>query len=248
MMGSPIKRHGTTKHSCLPVLFIVIVCLLATSSCAKWNYKISGFGAAHFFPNTKYFRQYDIKKPEGRERNGIGFGFEVQRFKNFAFSVSGVFLQSLNKKYLGCSVDSNGCCINNEMNAEYIETDSLSYFDLDLKYYFYTKANFHFYGGIGFGTQHLDSTNNEPKNYIFSGFDIPYPIGNWTHSFLAGMEYQFKNGVGIFTTYRFRVYDGYKFLGLSGYNGKDSDGDVAGLNWYGHEITLGISYNFTPEY
>ena len=244
--GSFIKRHGTNYYPCRPVLFIVIVCLLATSSCAKWNYKISGFGAAHFFPNTKYFRQYDIKKPEGRERNGIGFGFEVQRFKNFAFSVSGVFLEDLHKKYLGCSPDSSWVCVN---NTEYKESDSLSYFDLDLKYYFYTKANFHFYGGIGFGSQHLDSTNNEPPGiFNFDLFDVPYPLGNWTHSYLTGMEYQFKNGLGIFTTYRFRVYDGYKFLGLFGNNGKDSDGDVAGLNWYGHEITFGISYNWTPEY
>jgi len=209
-----------------------IVCLLATSGCANWNYKISGFGSAHFFPNTKYFRDYDIKKPEGRERTGIGFGFEVQHFKNFAFSVSGVFLDDLKKKYSGLP-----------FGNEYIEYITASYFDVDLKYYFYSKANFHFYIGAGIGSQHLDSKNGES----FLDFDIPYPFGDWTHSYLAGTEYQFKNGLGIFTTYRFRVYDGYKFLGLIGPDGYNSDGDFYGLNWYGHEITFGISYNFTPE-
>jgi hypothetical protein len=230
-MGPPIKRHGTTKHPCLPVLFIVIVCLLAASSCAKWNYKISGFGAAHFFPNTKYFRQYDIKKPEGRERNGIGFGFEVQRFKNFAFSVSGVFLEDLKKKYSGLP-----------FGNEYTEYITVSYFDLDLKYYFYSKANFHFYGGAGIGSQHLDPNNSD----VWMPLYFPYPFGDWTHSFLAGTEYQFKNGLGIFTTYRFRVIDGDKLLGLSGASGGESED--YGLNCYGHEITFGISYNWTPEY
>ena len=63
-----------------------------------------------------------------------------------------------------------------------------------------------------------------------------------THQYIAGAEYKFKYGLGIIAAYRFRVYDGYKYLGLSGASGGESE--VYGLNCYGHEITFGISYNF----